>query len=125
MEATFKIENWPTSNLAAKQALGEIQTTHRVIPIPAYDMHGALIWPFHYRKYLENAVVEVRFTLRHWSIAGKSAEVPSDTYSAEIVDMLVLIPPPPTTVSPRKRKVSAYHPTSPTKRSCPIRADRT
>ena len=57
MEATFKIENWPMSNPAAKQALGEIQTTHGVIPIPAYDMHGALIWPFHYWKYQENAVV--------------------------------------------------------------------
>jgi hypothetical protein len=95
MEATFKIENWPMSNPAAKQALGEIQTTHRIILIPAYDMHGALIWPFHYWKYLENAVVEVCFTLRHWSIAGKSAEVLSDTYSAEIVDMLVLISSPP------------------------------
>ena len=71
MEATFKIENWPRSNPAAKQALGEVQTTHRDILIPAYDMHGAL-WPFHYWKYLENAVVEVCFTLRHWSIAGKS-----------------------------------------------------
>ena len=93
MEAMFKIENWPTSNPAAKQALGEIQITHLVISIPAYD--SALICSFHYWKYLENAVVEVCFTLRHWSIAGKSAEVPSDTYSAEIVDMLALISPPP------------------------------
>ena len=122
MEATFKIENWPTSNPAAKQALGEVQTTHHDILIPAYDMHGAL-WPFHYWKYLENAVVEVCFTLRHWSIAGKSAEVLSDTYSAEIVDMLALISPPLNHCL--TSKISAYHPTSPTKRSCPIRADHT
>jgi hypothetical protein len=113
----FSIENWPTSNTTASQALSELETTHRVIPIPAYDMHGALIWPSQYPKFLQNAVAEFRFTLTHWSIGGKDGGV--DAYTADIVDILVLIPPPPTVVSPRKRKVAAHHPSSPTKRSRP------
>ncbi|GLB44642.1 hypothetical protein LshimejAT787_1702690 [Lyophyllum shimeji] len=46
-----KIENWPAVHDAAKEALASMVDTHRVIPLPAYDMHGALLWPMHYRSY--------------------------------------------------------------------------
>ena len=103
-------------NQAAAGALEEMKPTHLVIPIPAYDMHCALIEPGSLRRMLEGAVVQVRLMLRHWSINGKkSGEKPADSYVADLKD-LVLIPPPPTMVSPRKRKVLAMHPESPTKK---------
>ena len=66
-------------------------------------MHGALIWPSQYQKFLQNTVAEFHFTLTHWSIGGKAGGV--DTYTTDIVNILVLIHPPPTIVSPRKCKV--------------------
>ncbi|KAF8836904.1 hypothetical protein BDN67DRAFT_983613 [Paxillus ammoniavirescens] len=44
----FAIENWPTFHDAAKGGLEGIMNTHRVVPIPAYDMAGNLIDPRHY-----------------------------------------------------------------------------
>ncbi len=114
----YTVKNWPVRmNKPASDALKAMQHMHLVIPIPAYDMHCALIELGSLRKMLEGAVVQVRLVLRHWSINGKkSGEKPADTYMADLEDLLVLIPPLPTMVSPWKRKVLAMHPESPTKK---------
>ncbi len=43
-------------------------------------MHGKLIKPQNYRKYLEGALVCITFSLTHWSIGKKS----ENTYGANI-----------------------------------------
>jgi hypothetical protein len=101
----FPIANWPVAQEAAKQALKMIVDTHRVVPIPAYDMQGHLIAPIQYRSRLEGAVVELHFELSHWSIGGKETEPSSDTYVADVTQIRVLVPPKPRVVTPTKRKV--------------------
>ncbi|KAJ7859811.1 hypothetical protein B0H14DRAFT_2576974 [Mycena olivaceomarginata] len=39
------IENWPIDNENARKAATELKKNHRIIPLPAYDIHGNLIHP--------------------------------------------------------------------------------
>ena len=63
----------------------------RVIPIPAYNMQSKLVHPTQYCRTLKDAVVIIRFTLKHWAIYSKSC----DANIADIVNMRVLVPPKP------------------------------
>ena len=92
--------------------------THRVNYLEAYDMHGRLIEPSRYRRHLQGAMVQMHFTLTHWSIDQKKKGqvlVPAcDTFAADIYSMRVLIPrqnhgP----VTPRKRKFYKSDPMTP------------
>jgi len=120
LDGIFSIENWPAFSDAARGGLDSIRQTHRVIPVPAYDLEGKLIDPCYYRRHLEGALAEVHFNLSHWSIA-KQGVPGKDVYTADIV-LIRVIAPPRATATPRtplKRKVSAFiHPdSSPTKRA--------
>jgi hypothetical protein len=43
LQDLFPIESWPVFQQAATYGLKKIVATHRVVPIPVYDMHGHLI----------------------------------------------------------------------------------
>ena len=78
---------------------------HHVFPIPAYDLQGHLVPPIQYRNWLEGAVVELHFELNRWSIGGSDNGPNSDTYSADMMQIWVLVPPKPCVVMPMKHKV--------------------
>ncbi|KAJ3511696.1 hypothetical protein NLJ89_g3949 [Agrocybe chaxingu] len=102
----FKIKNWPAVHVAARDALRDMVNTHRVNPIPAYDVHGTLLPPSTYRSALEGSVARIHFNLRHWAFPATSSSKASNTFVADITYMRVLIPPKVNVTSPRKRKVS-------------------
>jgi hypothetical protein len=91
MSSTFTINNWPPDNEAARNALETMQNTHRPLPLPAYDAYGELISPECYQQNLQGATVKVHFTMTH-SITGQNTQR-SDTYTADIQSICVLIPP--------------------------------
>jgi hypothetical protein len=120
------MSGWPV-HPDAKPALERLRKTHRLFPVPAYKSTGLghkmeLISPKVYRAELVGAVVEIRFTLGHWYIAEKKergsekGRAANNTFVIDLVDVKVLVPPAPPSVSPRKRKVSSFHCTSPLKR---------
>ena len=84
-----------------------MEKPHHVIPIPAYDMHGHLIYLAFYCNHLLSVVVEMHFELTCWSIHSKDDLPASDTYVTDVVALHVLVPPKTQCVSPRKCKV--YH----------------
>ncbi|KAJ7649918.1 hypothetical protein FB45DRAFT_886337, partial [Roridomyces roridus] len=104
----FPIEDWPVKSPAAKKALAEMEDTHVVVPLSAYDVEGDIIPPKEYMTMLPGAIVRATFTLNHWHIAHEQ----KDTYSADIDSLRVLVPRTSTTgststrsaSSPRKRK---------------------
>ncbi len=99
---------------AAQEAIEELKGKYYVVPIPAYDMHGDLIYPTYYRSRLEGALAVVRFNLTHWAINHKTGTSGSDVYVADIVNIRVLAPPAATPVTPRKRgRVPAFDPLTP------------
>ncbi|KAG2095412.1 hypothetical protein BD769DRAFT_1678335 [Suillus cothurnatus] len=111
LDGIFLIKNWPTFNDAAKGGLENIKKTHRVVPIPAYNMKGNLIDPRQYRRALEGATVELHFTLTHWSFPAKADQPASmgvDTYTGDIVMIRVISPPIYTPGTPSKRTVSRF-----------------
>ena len=92
--------------------------THRVNYLQVYDMHGKLVEPSRYCWHLQGALVQVHFTLTHWSIAAKTKNgliMPAcDTFSADIYSMRVLSPPKKYgPVTPRKCKFVNSDPMTP------------
>ena len=103
----WTIHNWPCSTDAAQSALPEMVDTHRVVPVPAYEFDGGLMYPTHYKRMLAKALVELHFALTHYTIAEKGNKSGgNDVYTPELYSIRVLKKPLPAIVSPRKRKVS-------------------
>ena len=60
---------------------------------------------YQYHNWLEGAVVELHFELYYWSIGASDNGPNSDTYSADMMQIWVLVPPKPCVVMPMKHKV--------------------
>lgn len=93
----------------ARTELEKLSATHRVVPVPAYNIEGNLIRPEAYQRSLEDAIVELHFNLMHWAIAGKKGTSASDIFVAEIEVIQVLVPPHLSTSSTMKRRVLQMH----------------
>ncbi|KAJ6631970.1 hypothetical protein B0H10DRAFT_1937705 [Mycena sp. CBHHK59/15] len=109
-EDDFKMCEWPAKSEAAKAARDEMDTSHRVHRIPAYDVGGDLIPPDRYAS-LSGAVVRATITLTHWAIGASKR----DSYAADIVSFRVLVPGAPgggsgKPSSPRKRRIEDRDP---------------
>lgn len=89
----YTIAGWHVQSDEVWKALKEMRHTHHVSHLEAYNMHGKLLWPCHYCKYLQGAIVQDHFTLKHWTFSGKK-KTPCDTYATNIFSTHVLIPPP-------------------------------
>ncbi|KAF9040358.1 hypothetical protein BDZ89DRAFT_944764, partial [Hymenopellis radicata] len=101
--ATYTLENWPVSSPAARVALEEMKDTHVLNVPPFYDMHFRILSPSEYRRHLEGALAE-KSDLKN-------------TIVADVCDVLVIYPRPPRVVTPRKSRIFAVHPSSPTKKA--------
>jgi len=89
----FTTAKWPVTHEETRVELEQIAATHRIVPIPAYDIKGDLIKPEAYRRSLEDAIVELHFGLTHWAIAGRKAAPASDVFVGDIDLIRVLVPP--------------------------------
>ena len=87
-----------------------------VVRIPSYDMKGDLTSVSSYQNDLAGALVICAFNLSHFSIrdGNSNSADGKDQYFAEITYLRVLVPPPPTPVTSRKRSlVPAFDPEPP------------
>ena len=84
---------WPLTHEETCAELQTVLTTHRIVPVPAYDIQGKLVSPEAYRRTLEDAIVELHFSLSHFAIAGKKGTRSKDVFVGEIDAMHVLVPP--------------------------------
>jgi hypothetical protein len=96
--------------------------THQVVPVPAYEYDGGLMYLTHYKTMLVKALIELHFALTHYTIVDKDSKKSggNDVYTLELYSIRVWKKPLPAIVSPRKRKVSTKDPmgsSSPTKKS--------
>ena len=97
---------WPTSTPEAAAALAVAAETHQVNPLPAYDQNGVLLEPHYYGKRLDGATVVIRFELSHYLIRKGKDKRATDTFSARVVQLRVILPPPGASpATPRKKKV--------------------
>lgn len=83
-------------------------TTHRVVPLPAYDCKGDLIQPNNYKDALAGALVHVNFRLSHWYISSQK-EAASNIFVADVTAIRVLVEPV-MNKTPTKRKTSKKDP---------------
>ena len=111
----YTISGWPAYYPQAEEELKAMVKSHHVNYLEAYDMHGRLIEPRSYRKYLQGALVQIHFTLTHWSISGRPPKPSCDTFAADIYSIRVLVPPVSygQPVTPRKRKFLKTDPLTP------------
>jgi hypothetical protein len=107
LDFPYSIKNWPCTNDASKAALEELESTHHLIPVPAYKYEGSLMYPQYYKQMLTSTVIEVHFTLTHWSIGAKPTQGQEsiNAYTPELFAMHVLRKLLPSITSPHKRKV--------------------
>ncbi|TEB25898.1 hypothetical protein FA13DRAFT_1795996 [Coprinellus micaceus] len=82
-EAQFKIDKWPR----VQEELDEIKSTHIVTPIPAFDAAGSPIAPKDYASELRGATIKQRHI-----------------FNADVLNIGVLVPPPPVDTPTPKRK---------------------
>ncbi|KIK17013.1 hypothetical protein PISMIDRAFT_685753 [Pisolithus microcarpus 441] len=66
----FSFERWPLTKEKNRAELLSLKSTHRILPLPAYDLENYIIRPGSYRRVLQGAIMEVHFTLSHWAIAA-------------------------------------------------------
>lgn len=106
------MENWPVIHSEAQDARNQLCSTHRPIPLPAYDMDGNLIPPDCCKTALPGAIARVTFTLHHWFIGSKPKEdiTASNSFVADIQLIRVLVDPPFQITSPKKRKTTQRDP---------------
>ncbi|KAF5315554.1 hypothetical protein D9611_004990 [Ephemerocybe angulata] len=99
----FDIEGWgPLRRDGAQEELAKLKDTHVVVPIPAYDLAGAIIEPKEYETKLRGAIVRLEFYVNAWQIKGKNV------FTGDIKKIRVLAPPkkraePDTPTTKRKR----------------------
>jgi hypothetical protein len=111
------IDNWPINNESTRKAATELKKNHRIIPLPAYDIHGNLIHPTQYWDTLKGAVVWVTVLLKHWSITTKDNVNGRDTYTTDIENLRVLVAAPKFAGSPKAtRKIAQTDSGSPSKK---------
>ena len=96
---------WPTSTPEAAEALAVAAESYCVCPLPAYDQNANLLEPQDYMKRLDGANVIIRFELSHYLIRGKKDGPATDIFSARVVQVRIILPPPGTPATPRKKKI--------------------
>ncbi|THH21229.1 hypothetical protein EW146_g319 [Bondarzewia mesenterica] len=105
----FTITGWPVETDAARRQLPTLQHTHRVNPIPAYDVDGDIIPPTAYKQMLAGATVALSIELIHYTISNKppegTAKTQTDFFIADIERIRVLTPP--VSITSKKRKLTS------------------
>jgi hypothetical protein len=107
------LADWPVIHPEANEAKQDMMRTHRLIPLPAYDLQGDLIPPERYRTALPGALVRVNFTISHWYISPSKESINSkehtNSFVADVIAVRVLADS--TSIkTPAKRKISARDP---------------
>jgi hypothetical protein len=105
--------DWPVISPVAQYERDQMCSSHRPVPLPAYDLNGDLIPPDQCKTALAGAIARVTFSLNHWFIDSGSKDDSSATniYVADVHSIRVLVDPPSQPLSPMKRKTSLRDPT--------------
>ena len=84
-----------------------LRRTHQLVPMKVFDVDDTIIAdPELFKQKLVGTLVEVTFTLHHWYISGTNSK-PSknDTFSARVLSVSILEPPPVVLASPYKETI--------------------
>ncbi|KAI6011813.1 hypothetical protein PISMIDRAFT_103949, partial [Pisolithus microcarpus 441] len=104
LQDPYSFERWPLTRERHRAELLKLKNTHRILPIPAYDLVNDLLKLSTYHRYLQGALVEIHFSLTHWGIAG----IKRDIYGGEIEIIWLLEPPLGSSSPDRKRKIPLH-----------------
>lgn len=100
----FSYKLWPLTKERHRAELLALKPSHRLCPVPAYDLANDLLIPSTYRRCLQGAIVEIHFTLSHWSIATTRRDV----YGGLIQLIRILVPPVASAAAGMKRKLPLH-----------------
>ena len=105
----FAMNDWPLTHEETREELQALKATHRVVPVPAYDVIGNLIKPNAYRQSLQDAIVEMHFNMAHWAIAARRGKPANDVFVGDIEVIRVLVPPRPSSSGLARKRVVHSH----------------
>jgi hypothetical protein len=109
---TWTMSNWPVISPEAQHDRDELVSSHRPVPLPAYDINGNLIAPHRCKAMLAGAIARVTFTLTHWFIhsTSKDDSPATNSFVGDIQSIRILVNAPSQLMSPQKRKTATYDP---------------
>ncbi|KAF6763511.1 hypothetical protein DFP72DRAFT_744414, partial [Ephemerocybe angulata] len=81
-----KTTTWPAPSVE----LDALKETHRLNPVPFFDIDNTPMDPAGLLTNLVGAVVEVSFTLHHFAVKDSSGKPTSDTFTGRLVQLRVL-----------------------------------
>ncbi|KAI6027708.1 hypothetical protein PISMIDRAFT_13336 [Pisolithus microcarpus 441] len=87
-EDLYSFKHWPLMREQSHAELLALKKSHCLRPMPAYDINNDLLDPSMYCHCLQGAIIEVHFTLSHWSIASTK----HDIFSSLIKLICILVP---------------------------------
>lgn len=85
-----------------QEELDDIKDTHQVMPLKVY-MGQHFVEPVDVSQFMDNALVEVHFAVKHYHIQSKESSG-NDSFSAVVQQVLILKPGEARSESPYKRK---------------------
>jgi hypothetical protein len=94
--AAFRTKNWPADSEEVRPYLQNLieEKNYIVLPLIAFDVDGVAIKPAQYESRLRGAVVQMRFSLKHWPISNKMEKNKTKhVFAADIEHIRVLVPP--------------------------------
>ncbi|KAI5997569.1 hypothetical protein EDD15DRAFT_2194608 [Pisolithus albus] len=100
----YSFENWPLTRERNRAELLRLKHSHILQPVPAYDLNDDLLHPNTYCRCLRGAIMEICFTLTHWSIASTKRDV----YGAIMKGIRILVPPVVSPTTSKKRKLPLH-----------------
>ncbi|KAI6016903.1 hypothetical protein BKA83DRAFT_4329313 [Pisolithus microcarpus] len=104
LDDLYSFENWPLARERNRAELLRLKHGHVLWPAPAYDLNKDLLHPSTYRQCLRGAIMEIHFTLTHWSIASSVCDV----YGAVMKAIRILVPPVVSPSAGKKRKLPLH-----------------
>ncbi|KAI6025248.1 hypothetical protein PISMIDRAFT_11508 [Pisolithus microcarpus 441] len=103
-EDPYSFERWPLTKERNRAQLLALKHSHHLRPVPAYDLNNDLLHPSTYRRCLQGAIVEVHFTMSHWSIASTKRDV----YGGLIKLIRILVPAVVSPSAGKKQKLPLH-----------------
>ncbi|KAI6012258.1 hypothetical protein PISMIDRAFT_119218 [Pisolithus microcarpus 441] len=100
----FSYKLWPLTKERHCAELLALKPSHWLCPMPTYDLTNDLLIPSTSHRCLQGAIMEIHFTLSHWSIVTTRCDV----YSGLIWLICILVLPVASTAAGMKRKLPLH-----------------
>ena len=86
------IDEWPVYHMVTRLALWQMQDTHHINYLSAFDVDNNLIKLKYYTKHLRGTLVEIHFTIEHSEVAAEGGLCNNFDFNVVLIYVLEATP---------------------------------